>query len=117
MIDSLAVAADQLDGTYCDAMTAAALAHRARVKLAEPKIQARDGGRGGGCVGNGQDGLRHRFGIGGGVKGGRAHPLARDVHDGDVDAVERGAAHDAGYSHERFSSCCSSLSKRSASTG
>ena len=42
---------------------------------------------------------------------------AADVDDGDIDAVERGAAHDSGDSHDRLSSFCNSLSSCRASMG
>ena len=43
--------------------------------------------------------------------------VVRGVRAGHIDAIERSAAHDAGYSQERFSSCCSSCSNCSASMG
>ena len=61
---------------------------------------------------------RTAFGIGGRLKPDRSPPRGpRIVHDRHVDAVERRPAHDAGYSHGRFSSFCNSLSSCSASMG
>ena len=40
-----------------------------------------------------------------------------DFDDGDIDAIERRAAHHAGDSHRRLSSFCNSASRRSASMG
>ena len=45
------------------------------------------------------------------------HAAPANLHDGDIDAVQRRAAHDSGDSHDRFNSFCNSLSSCSASMG
>src|ERR1019366_6000599 len=89
----------------------------ARIELAQLKIQPRDFARGGRRIRDGQDGAAHFFGIGRGLEADSRDTAAVNLNDGHVDAVERGAAHDAGYTHARLNSSCNSARRRSASTG
>src|SRR5579863_3708238 len=117
MVDGLPVATDELNRAGSDTVTAAAFADGPRVELSEQEMQTRDSRRGGGGIGNTENRAAHLTGVRGRVKRAGTNPPALDVDNRDVDAVERRAAHDAGYSQERFNSCCNSLSNRNASTG
>ena len=82
---------------------AAELARRAQdgfgVKLGELVVEARDGGGVGMRIGDGEDGVANgcgvrRFGVPDGFDA-----ASLNLNDGDIDAIERGPAHDAGYAH------------------
>ncbi len=117
VIDRLAVAADETNAVQWNLRTLASLEDGIRVQLAEPETETRDGGGGRRCIGHIQNRAPHcgRVGCGPGCQG--VDAPAFDVDDGDVHPIDRGAAHDAGYTHERFSSSCSSLNSCSASMG
>ena len=129
--DGLAVAADELHRS----VTLDRCQYGTRVEFAKLKIQARDIRGVSGPVGDAENGganlgrVRCRCeadGLQSEVRPAQPLPHGRgsdsafasaDFHDGDIDAVERGAAHDAGDSHDRFNSFCNSLSSCSASMG
>ena len=73
------------------------LANGFGVKFAQQEVQPRDGAGVGQRVGHAQDGLAHGLGVGNRVERDGLDLLAANVDDGDVDPVERGAAHDPGY--------------------
>ena len=104
VIDGLPVAANQFDGAQRDAAPAASLDHRIRIKPAQAEMQARDLRGVRFAIGNFQNRCANGGRIGPGMKCNRADGALSDIDDSDIDAVERRAAHDAGYSHDRFSS-------------
>src|SRR6185369_17399971 len=103
MKNSLPVQAAQRDRAQGNAAPAAGVANRFGVKLAEEEVQSRDGGGVGERVGDAENGRAHGFRVGNSVEGDGLDLLAADIYDGDIDAVERGAAHDPGYAHQFFS--------------
>ena len=113
MEDRLSVTADELHRPVAPD----GLAHRARVEFGQLEIQARNVRRVGGAVGDPEDGRADRSRVRRGREADRLHPRAPNLHDGDIDAIERGAAHHSGDSHDRFNSFCNSLSSCSASMG
>ncbi len=115
--NGLAVQAAQRNRVQGNAPAAAGFANGFGVKLAQQEVQTRDGRGVGHGVGHAQDGLAHVLGVGNRVEGDRLDLLAADIDDGDVDPVERGAAHDAGDSHQFFSSFWSSDRSWRASMG
>src|ERR1700730_16651755 len=82
-----------------NAAAPAGLTHGLCVELAQQEMQARDGRGMRQRVGHAEDRFAHGFGIGNRAEGDWLDLLAANVDDSDIDTVERGAAHDAGYTH------------------
>src|SRR5437773_7722937 len=115
MIDRLAVTADEIERLHSDPVAPAGFEYGIRVQLAQQEVEPRNFGRRRGVVRDREDRVADFSGIGRRMKCDGVDAAALNVDDRDVNSVERCAAHDAGYSQERFSSSCSSLSSRSAS--
>ncbi len=113
VIDGLAVTADQLDGGERHA----GVQNRVGVQLAEQDVEPRDFSRVRAGVRHGENHFADARRIWTRREAHQPVAAARDVDDGDVDAVQRSAAHQARNSHFRFSSSCRSLSSCSASMG
>src|SRR6267142_2764673 len=80
-------------------MPPACFENRVGIELTQQKMQASDGCSMGHRVGDTQNRLAYLLRIGRRGKRERPDPLSPDLDDGHVDAVERGAAHDAGDLH------------------
>ena len=113
MIDGLSVATHEIDGRE----GSAAFANRPGIQLREREVQPRDLRDVRRCVGNCKDVSPHLTGSPHcGVRYDIDTPVL-DVDDGDIDAVQRGTAHNSGDSHCLLNSCCNSARSFRASIG